>query len=454
MPFNLNKNMLIAMHKTRPIEFSSSSYVYLQIIQLIMSFLCPMLCRCTESESKFIQRVIKEIPNREPTFVANAKYPVGIDIQVEAIELLLDMESNDAYMVGIYGLGGIGKTTISQAVYKKIAKRFQGSCFLENVRERSKINDHKIQLQEKLLCTILRDNLKVDNVFGGTNLIKDRLQSKKVLLILDDVSDRKEVENLLGEYNWLASGSRVIITTRNKQVLNSLGIVHRIYKVKELNESDAHKLFIACAFRTSKYEEDYSELVKKIICYAKGLPLALNIIGSDLCGKNIYEWKIALQKYENIPHKDIQEILKISYDGLEEIEKESFLDIACFFKGYNMGEVVKILDSCDLHPEYGIGRLIDKCLVTLECGHLSMHDLVQQMGREIARQEPKELQQCSRIWRYMDAHKLLTRNMVYILYFSIFSKYFFIGFSLYNIEQNIIFSIYVLFKVSKSLYFC
>ena len=106
------------------------------------------------------------------------------------------------------------------------------------------------------------------------------------------MGDSKEVENLLGEYNWFASGSRVIITTRNKQVLTSLGIEHRIYKVRELNESDAHKLFIARAFRTSKYEEDYLELVKKIICYAKGLPLALNIIGSDLCGKNIYEGKL------------------------------------------------------------------------------------------------------------------------------------------------------------------
>ena len=85
---------------------------------------------------------------------------------------------------------------------------------------------------------------------------------------------------------------------------------------------------------------------------------------------------------------------------------------------------------------------------------LSMHDLLQQMGREIVQQESEELEQRSRIWRYKDAHKLLTRNMVYILCFSIFSKYFFIGFFLYNIEQNIIFSIYVLFEVSKSLYFC
>ena len=136
-------------------------------------------------------------------------------------------------------------------------------------------------------------------------------------------------------------------------------------------------------------------------------------------------------------------------------EKNIFLDIACFFNGYNKDDVVNILDSCNLYSDYGIGKLIDKCLIILgSYGHLSMHDLLQQMGKEIVHQESKELEQRSRIWRYKDAHKLLTGNMVYILCFSIFSKYFFIGFSLYNIEQNIIFSIYVLFEVSKSLYLC
>ena len=102
-------------------------------------------------------------------------------------------------------------------------------------------------------------------------------------------------------------------------------------------------------------------------------------------------------------------------------EKNIFLDIACFFNGYDKDDVVNILDSCNLYSDYGIGKLIDKCLVTLEYNdYLSMHDLLQQMGREIVQQESEELKQHSRIWHYKDAHKLLTRNMVYILCFSIF----------------------------------
>ena len=55
-------------------------------------------------------------------------------IPSQAVESLIDIELNDIRMVGIHGLGGIGKTTITKAIYNKIVDNFEGSCFLENVR--------------------------------------------------------------------------------------------------------------------------------------------------------------------------------------------------------------------------------------------------------------------------------------------------------------------------------
>ena len=99
---------------------------------------------------------------------------------MEAIKLLLDIGSKDVRMVGMYGPGGVGKTTIAKAVYNMVCAHFEGCSFLENVRNRFGIFNGGIQLQETLLYEIVGDiNLKVSNVYRGINLIKERLCNKK-----------------------------------------------------------------------------------------------------------------------------------------------------------------------------------------------------------------------------------------------------------------------------------
>ena len=392
-------------------------YIYISSYSnsLITCFLCTIIGSCPEYT--FIQgiigRVSRVILNCTPLFVA--KYPTGVDSHVEAIKSRLDTESNGVRMVGIYGLGGIGKTTIAKAVYNKIADRFEGCSFLMNVRENSRSPNSIIQLQEKLLFEILGEpDLKVDNVSKGINVIKERLCHIKVLLILDDVDKLDQIENLLGNCDWLTSGSRVIITTRDKHVLTTFGKDSLIYKVVGLDRQEALQLFSLYAFHTKEPKGDYLQLANQFICYASGLPLALQIIGSNLRGRSLRQWESALEKYKKIPDKDIQKILRISYDGLGETEQDIFLDIACFFKGLNIDYVVNILDACNLYPNSGIPRLVDKCLITVDwCDKLSMHDLLQQMGTEIVRQEsPKVPRKRTRLWCYEDALEVLTENTV------------------------------------------
>ena len=93
---------------------------------------------------------------------------------------------------------------------------------LENAREKSRTNDGIIQLQENLLSKILLDkHLKVDSVVKGINMIQEKLHSKMILLILDDVDKSKQIENLLGLCDWFVSGSRVIITTRDEHLVSN-----------------------------------------------------------------------------------------------------------------------------------------------------------------------------------------------------------------------------------------
>ena len=178
-------------------------------------------------------------------------------------------------MLVIHGLLGIGKTTIAKAIFNLIAYRFERSSFLEDVRENIKKNDGVLQLQKALYYEILgARNLKVH----GISKIMEKLLHKKILLILDDVDKLVQVENLLGKCNWFASGSRIIITTREKKLLSTLREDCHLfyYKVKELDERESRELFFQHAFKRNKPAEDHSELVHQFIGYAKGLSFKNN----------------------------------------------------------------------------------------------------------------------------------------------------------------------------------
>ena len=326
-----------------------------------------------------------------------AKYPVGIDNRLkDVINQCLDIHSNSRCIVGIYGLPGVGKTTIAKAIFNTIRYNFDGITFLENVREWSKKNDGILQLQEKI----------------------KRLHHKKSLVVLDDVEKLDEIDKLLENYDWFASGSRIIITTRDRRLLDTLPEDWHVtyYKVQELNEHEARELFVKHAFRRNNAKEEYSELADQFIHYAKGLPLALEIIGANLYKRTKREWKSALDKYKRIPERAIQEILKISYDGLDQTQQDIFLDIACFLKGVYRNHVVDILSSINFYkPEIDIAILIEKCLITVtEDDELSMHDLIEQMGWEIVREEsPQAVKKCSRLLCYEeDACEVLIENKV------------------------------------------
>ncbi|XP_030966144.1 TMV resistance protein N-like [Quercus lobata] len=373
---------------------------------------------CTESE--LVEKIVEDILNSEfiqiPSNDATVQL-VGINSRVEAVAKLIDIESNDVRMVGITGLGGIGKTTIAKAIYDSFSNHFKAKSFVENVREWSKTEQGKIHLQEALLKGISEDkNLRVSTINEGTTRINRILRLKRVLIILDDVDNADQIDTLLGQWEGFAFGSRIILTTRDKSLLVQNGLSTYDYGVKELDEDEAIELFRKHAFPSNQVPEDYLELEKQAISYAKGLPLALKVMGRDLCGKTIHEWDDALDCYKTNPHEDIQNILKRSYEGLTANEQNIFLDIACFFKGYNMNyNMIKdVLKACGLNPEYGIRRLINKCLLTTDQDNynLSMHDLLQQMGMDIVRQEaPQKPGERSRLWCYEEALDVLTEDM-------------------------------------------
>ncbi|KAG6701164.1 hypothetical protein I3842_08G151900 [Carya illinoinensis] len=368
------------------------------------------------NENEFMEKIIQWVASKivESTYQLDiVEYPIGLESCLKELNTKLEIGRNDiTLIIGIYGTGGIGKTTIAKAIFNSIGKEFEARCFLPNVREISSREEGMVKLQKQLLDDLLGNfgSFNISNV-GATNVIKHRLRSKRVLLILDDVNESRQLEELARNKYWFSPGSRIVITTRDQHVL-TYHPVDSTYEVQGLDNNQAIQLFSWHAFKRDKPVESYVNLTKCIIGYAKGLPLALEVLGSDLRGRSIQEWESALEKYKRSPHKDIYEILKISYDGLDDNEKDIFLDIACFFKWKSVKYVTKILDSCRFSSSIGIAKLKDKCLININHYHfVEMHDLLQQMGKEIVRQEsPKEVGERSRLWFHEDVRHVLEEN--------------------------------------------
>ncbi|KAJ9676310.1 hypothetical protein PVL29_025033 [Vitis rotundifolia] len=364
-------------------------------------------------ESKLMDEIIENVHGNLPKILDVDENIVGMDSRLEKLRSLLKFELNDIRMVGVYGLGGIGKTTIINALYNQILHQFESVSLLTNVRKESTENSGILKLQQQLLDDTLRTKgqIVLKNVYEGIRIIKDKLSSKKVLVFLDDVDELTQLEHLIGKHNWFGPGSRIIITTRKKDLLIRHD-VNDMYEVEKLNFHEALQLFCSYAFKQHHPKEGYRDLPHQVVRYADGLPLALKVLGSLLFGKQPTVWESELRKLKKEPHMEIVKVLKVSFDGLHYTQKMIFLDIACFFKGRDVRSVSRILDGSGCEAESGINALVDRCFITIAKNNkIDMHDLLAQMGMEIVDQEcPKEPGRRSRLWRYNDINQVLKRN--------------------------------------------
>ncbi|PRQ22478.1 putative toll-like receptor, P-loop containing nucleoside triphosphate hydrolase [Rosa chinensis] len=355
------------------------------------------------SEPELIKEIVEEVRDKiRPVLLEPAEKLVGIDSRLDQLDSLLDTGSNNVCLIGICGLGGIGKTTLAERAYGRICTEFEASSFLERVRV-----DNLANLKRKLCMNLMNRDIRDWNMHEEERL-RHFLLRTKVLLILDDVDHINQLRKLCGDPKWFHPGSRIIITTRDERLLIACGI-ERIYKMQGLNDDDALRLFSWEAFGRDFPHGDYMPLSKRFVNYANGLPLALKVLGSLLHGSDQESWHGELRKLNGSFNGEIMDILKISYEGLNQQQKSIFLDIACFFRGMYKDRVLQILANCfDLGIDIDI--LIKRSLISISDNMVCMHDLLQKMGQSIVRQQSQDPGGRSRLWLYKDIIHVLRNN--------------------------------------------
>ncbi|KAL3715474.1 hypothetical protein ACJRO7_007239 [Eucalyptus globulus] len=338
------------------------------------------------------------------------KQLVGIDDRVERIMSSIDGEVNGTKIIGIHGMGGIGKTTLAKVLYNKLSCKFEYLSFVADIRETCLRKGIEC-LQKQLISDLRGPSCVVSNVDEGIHVIKSRFTSKKVLILFDDMDDNSHLNALVGDGSWFGPGSIVIITTRDKGILDKTRASH-IHQLNKLSLDQSLILFSRHAFRKDSPESDYANISHDVVSTTGGLPLALEVIGSFLCGKREEVWKDTLKKLNKVPDKRVQEKLRISYDALEYEVQQIFLDIACFLIGSHKQNPTYMWDACDFYPENGIEVLSLLSLIKIdESGKLLMHDQLRDLGREIVRQEnPKEPQERTRLWNHEEVIDVLDNS--------------------------------------------
>ncbi|PHU14925.1 hypothetical protein BC332_16130, partial [Capsicum chinense] len=359
------------------------------------------------NEAKSIDKIINDnFRNMHRTVSTTEKYLVGIESRIGEVESLLRLHS--VCFVGIWGIGGIGKTTVARKYFDKVSHQFQRSCFIANVREESKKHE-LMYLQKTLLSRLLNEkSMKIASYFEGADMIKRKLCRLKVLIVFDDVDDEDQLEYLVGNHDWFGDGSRIITTTRNQDLLRSHD---QLYSVPELTKDEAVEVFSWHAFQKQTPDREFLKLSVSVIDYAKGLPLALKVLGSFLYKLGMTEWRSALDKLRDTGYEKIVKQLSLSLDGLNHEEKNIFLDIACFFRGRKRDDVITILNSFGFRSEIGIDVLVQKSLLHISEGMVEMHDLIEQMGQQVVRSVDQDRPwNHSRLWHEPDIKTVFSAN--------------------------------------------
>nr|XP_023929824.1 uncharacterized protein LOC112041155 [Quercus suber] len=361
-------------------------------------------------ESVDIEEITKSIfdeLNRELS--DDSEHLVGINSRVKEMMNLVSTTSDDVRFIGIWGMPGIGKTTLASVIYNRICHQFDASSFIRDIRDTvEKDKQGLVNLQKQLLSeTLMLKEVNIWNHHEGIKVIKKRLLNKKVFIVLDDVDKDEQLKALAGSPDWFGLGSMIIITSKDKHLLKRHHL-STIYKVNGLDNDEALELFSWTVFNQTYSEKDFEDLSNSFVKYAKGLPIALKVLGSSLIDRPRMVWEDYLHQLEEIPEGEILDKLEISYRGLNEIEQNLFLDITCFFKGEDKNRVAHIEGfGC----EKNIETLKDKSLIAILGGKLQMHDLIQEMGwRIVSRESSQEPGRRSRLWFCKDVFHVLKEN--------------------------------------------
>ncbi|KAG0580637.1 hypothetical protein KC19_4G188800 [Ceratodon purpureus] len=369
-----------------------------------------------------IETVLKEEEDRQENLKAEAERrkrrleeipiellhvkPVGIEKKVQKIEKHL----KDFSIVGLVGMGGAGKSTLSLQTFNSMKKDFKKSCFVDVERKHAQDVSSVLKKLRRELCNCRTEggNMTDEDLSEIKNCLKS--ESESVLVVLDDVKkpllDFKVFEEL-------GSKCKLVVTTRDQTHLqvfvnDNKAILEKVIGIKE--DGFDKELFYSYAFHGIESDHEKTtckEIGDKIVERCGGLPLSLKVIGQTVAqynGEPLYQrvgfWKDIYEKLcdadEGDDNNKLWSRLEISYNSLGANEKELFLDCACMRRNEDWIDMVSAYGN--VYGPSTVRTLENRFLISIDRvvklfsldnpvvhPRVVMHEQLRDMGRRIAK---------------------------------------------------------------------
>ncbi|CAH8286835.1 unnamed protein product [Eruca vesicaria subsp. sativa] len=206
--------------------------------------------------------------------------------------------------------------------------------------------------------------------------------------------------------SYFGPRSRIVITSRNRHVFVLCKTDH-VYEVKPLDFFNSLRLLDPGTFQSGLSHELYETLSLELVKFSNGNPQVLQFLS-----RSSREWTSLSQEIQKSSAIYIPGIFERSCCGLDDNEKNIFLDIACFFRRMDKDDVAMLLDGCGFSAHIGFKNLVDKSLLTISHNMVDMLKFLQATGREIVRRESIDRPgDRSRLWDAEDIKGVFIDNI-------------------------------------------
>ncbi|XP_020412248.1 probable disease resistance protein At4g27220 [Prunus persica] len=300
-------------------------------------------------------------------------------------DVLSALRNEKTRIIGICGMGGVGKTTM----VREIIKRLEGTSLFDDVVMATVSATANIRtIQTDIADSLGMKFFEESESRRALRLHERIMQSKRILIILDDVWSEVKLQDVGIPFgvgpttNQVHEGCKILLTSRNEEVCKVMGCKDDIFKVQTVNKEEAWELFRATVGESLDNNPDLSHVAKLIVDECKGLPIAIITVGKALLPSNgKHEWNTALQELknslpENIPgmEPEVYSCIKLSYDKLDSDEVKSCFLLCCLFpEDYDV--------PIEYLVRYGLGRATFRNTNTVEDVRNKVHSFIGQLKR-------------------------------------------------------------------------